>query len=169
MNSHPDSSLKDKIVAEIVLLKEQERLTRMQQARAKIAALLKESGKRFVDNHNDTIKDTKTGLVWCMLDSLMQLQKCLSYKEAKAYVKALKTGGHQDWRLPTEKELVEIFKKKPFFPLRETQWYWTSKSYSRYSDGWQEMVHVVTTKQETKWENEQANAAECGAVQAVRP
>ena len=169
LNAHPDSSLKNKIIAEITMLKEHERLARMQNAREKIAALIKESGGRFVDNHNDTIKDTKTGLVWCMLDSLMEQQKCLSYQEAKTYVKALKTGGHQDWRLPTESELVEIYKKKPFFPLRETEWYWTSKSYSRYSDGWQEMVHIVTTKPETKWENEQANAKDCGAVQAVRP
>lgn len=169
LNAHPGSSLKDKIRAEIAILKEHERLARMQNAREKIAALLKESGGRFVDNHNGTIKDTKTGLVWCMLDSLMEKQKCLSYEDAKTYVKALKTGGHQDWRLPTESELVEIYKKKPFFPLRETEWYWTSKSFSRYSDGWQEMVHIVTTKQETKWENEQANAKDCGAVHAVRP
>ena len=151
------------------MLKEHERLARIQNSREEIAALLKESGGRFVDNHNDTIKDTKTGLVWCMLDSLMKQQKCISYAEAKTYIKALKTGGHQDWRLPTESELVEIYKKKPFFPLRETEWYWTSKSYSRYSDGWQEMVHIVTTRPETKWENEQANAKDCGAVQAVRP
>jgi len=169
LNAHPDSSLKDKIIAEIAMLKEHERLAQIQNSREEIAALLKESGGRFVDNHNDTIKDTKTGLVWCMLDSLMKQQKCISCAEAKTYVKALKTGGHQDWRLPTESELVEIYKKKPFFPLRETEWYWTSKSYSRYSDGWQEMVHIVTTRPETKWENEQANAKDCGAVQAVRP
>jgi len=168
LNAHPGSSLKDKIRAEIAILKEHERLAQMQNAREKMAALLKESGKRFVDKHNDTIKDTKTGLVWCMLDSQMEQQKCLSYQEAKTYVKALKTGGHQDWRLPTESELVEIYKKKPFFPLRETEWYWTSKSFTRYSDGWQEIVHIVTTKQETKWENQQANAKDCGAVQAVR-
>jgi len=169
LNSHPNSNLKDKIIIEITKLKEHEKLALLEREREKIEALLKEAGGRFVDNHDDTIKDTKTGLMWCELDSMFELNSCLNYEAAKEYVKALRTGGHQDWRLPTESELTEIYKKKPFFPLREAEWYWTSKSYSRYSDGWQQMVHIVTTKRETVWKNEQANAKECGAVQAVRP
>jgi hypothetical protein len=169
LSSHPDSPLKDKIIIELTKLKELEELERLQSAREKIAALLQESKGRFVDKGNGTVADTKTGLMWSMLDSLQELKKCLNYESAAEYAQNLRTGGHQDWRLPTESELTGIYKTKPFFPSRTTEWYWTSKSYSRYSGGWKKMVNIVTTVRETKWHKEQTYAQECGAVHAVRP
>lgn len=169
LNSQPDSHLKDKIIIELTKLKEQEELARLQSERDKIAAVLQESKGRFVDNGNDTVTDTKSGLMWSMLDSLQELKKCLDYESAEKYVQDLRTGGFKDWRLPTESELTGIYKTKPFFPPRTAEWYWTSKSYSRYSGGWQKMVNIVTTKREAKWNKEQTYAQECGAVHAVRP
>ncbi len=169
LNFQPDSPLKDKIIIELTKLKEQEELARLQSERDKIAALLQESKGRFVDNGNGTVTDTNSGLMWSMLDSLQELKKCLNYESAVKYVQDLRTGGFKDWRLPTESELTGIYKTKPFFPPRTAEWYWTSKSYSRYSGGWHKMVNIVTTKRETEWNKEQTYAQECGAVQAVRP
>jgi tetratricopeptide (TPR) repeat protein len=169
LDSQPDSPLKDKIITELTKLKKQEELARLQSEREKITALLQESKGRFVDKGNDTVTDTKTGLTWSMLDSLQELKKCLSYESAVKYVQDLRTGGYQDWRLPNESELTGIYKTKPFFPPKTAEWFWTSKSYSRYSDGWQMMVFIVTTKRETEWNKEQTYAQECGAVHAVRP
>ena len=49
----------------------------------------------------DPFKDTKTGLIWCLMDSLTEKQQCLYYPSAVEYVTELKTGGYEDWRLPT--------------------------------------------------------------------
>ena len=106
--------------------------------------------------------------MWCIVDSLLELQGCLNYESAVKYVKNLKTGGHQDWRLPTESELADIYKNEPFFPLRKAEWYWTSKTYLRYSDGWQKMVHIVSTKRETDWAKDPIDSRECGTVHAAR-
>jgi hypothetical protein len=107
--------------------------------------------------------------MWSVIDSQLELKECLDYESAETYVKNIKTGGYNDWRLPTEGELVGIYKTKPFFPPRAAKWYWTSKNFSRYSDGWQKMVYIVTTNRDTEWEKQKMDAQECGAVQAVRP
>ena len=169
LKSRPGSTIKDKIIDELAKLKEQAELARIQNETEKIVALLKDTEGRFTDNQDGTLTDTKTGLMWCILDSLLDLQGCLNYESAVKYVKNLKTGGHQDWRLPAESELAGIYKSEPFFPLRKAEWYWTSKTYSRYSDGWQKMVHIVSTKRETDWAKEQIDSRECGAAHAVRP
>jgi hypothetical protein len=169
LKSHPDTTLKDKIIYELARLKEQAKLARIQNETKKIVVLLKDTDRRFADNQNGTVTDTKTGLMWCIVDSMLELQGCLNYESAVKYVKDLKTGGHQDWRLPTENELAGIYKNEPFFPPRKAEWYWTSKTYLRYSDGWQKMVHIVSTKREPDWAKEQIDSRECGAVHAVRP
>lgn len=168
-NSKPDSPLKDKIIIELTKLQEQEELARLQSERDKITALLQESKGRFADKGKGTVIDTKTGLMWSMLDSLQELKECLDYESAAKYVKNLRTGGYQDWRLPTESELTGIYKTKPFFPPKTAEWYWTSESYARYSGGWQKMVDIVTTARETERHKEQTYAQECGAVHSVRP
>jgi hypothetical protein len=169
LKSHPDTTLKDKIIDELANLKEQAKLFRIQNETEKIVALLKDADGRFADNQDGTVTDTKTDLMWCIVDSLLELQGCLNYESAVKYVKNLKTGGHQDWRLPTESELAGIYKKEPFFPLRKAKWYWTSSTYARYSDGWQRMVHVLSSDRETDWATEKIDSRECGAVHAVRP
>ncbi len=169
LRAYPESSLKSKIEKEIVKLDEQIKQVRIQKARQEMGALLQNSGKRFVVNGNDTVTDTETGLMWCMLDSLSELGKCVDYMSGIKYVKDLRTGGYQDWRLPTAGELQEIYKREPFYPNRAAKWYWTSKSYSRFSDGWSKVVDVVTTEQETVLEKKQLDSRNCGAVHAVRP
>jgi len=169
MDSHPDSPLRDIIRKDLKKLKDKEELSQLLSEKDKIVASLKKSKGKFSDNGNGTITDSKTGLMWSLLDSLLESKECLNYEFAEAYVKNLDAGGYNDWRLPTESELAGIYKTKPFFPPRAAEWYWTSKNFSRYSDGWQKMVYIVTTKRETEWEMQKTDAQDCGAVQAVRP
>ena len=77
-----------------------------------------------LSNRNANVAvDKKTGLMWTMLDSFLAYRECLNYEDAQQYVKDLETGRYKDWRLPTENELVGIYKQKPFFPTRAiTSW-----------------------------------------------
>ena len=58
----------------------------------------------FVDNGNQTISDSATGLMWQKADSGIGL----NWQAALAYAEALELGGHDDWRLPNAKELQSI-------------------------------------------------------------
>ncbi len=169
LNAFPEFPLKGEIEKEIDKINEQIKQTRMQHARQEIETQLQQSSKRFTINGNDTVTDTETGLIWCMLDSLSELGHCIDYMTGTQYVKGLRTGGFNDWRLPTVGELQRIYKRTPFFPAHNAKWYWTNQSYSRFSDGWSKVVDVVTTKQETVLEKNQMDSRNCGAVRAVRP
>jgi len=61
------------------------------------------------DNRDGTITDSATGLMWAQKDSYADLDKCLTYTESLKYVESLNTGGYDDWRIPTIKELSSIY------------------------------------------------------------
>lgn len=58
----------------------------------------------------------------------------LNFKDAEAYCKALTTGGHKDWRLPTIQELLSLVDYTRFdpaidiaqFPDTKSTYYWSS-------------------------------------------
>jgi hypothetical protein len=87
---------------------------------------------RYVDNHNDTITDTMTGLIWQKTLSLsaMTWQDALSYSQ-DAF------GGYNDWRLPNVKELSSLVDLSKFKPSINTDVFtgnqqsicWTSTTY----------------------------------------
>lgn len=61
----------------------------------------------FVDNGDQTITDTATGLMWSKMDS----GKALNWQDTLAWVKKQNEAnylGHSDWRLPNAKELESI-------------------------------------------------------------
>ena len=70
----------------------------------------------FTDNGNETITDNRTGLMWQKSadtngDSTIDASDKLTYAEAVAYPATLNGanfGGHNDWRLPTIKELYSL-------------------------------------------------------------
>ena len=65
--------------------------------------------KVHLTNHQDgTITDQK-GLMWTAKDSYSDLGQCLNWHESYDYVKSLKTGGHNDWRMPTSWEMYGIY------------------------------------------------------------
>ena len=68
--------------------------------------------QRFTDNGDDTITDTKTGLIWARKDSWQCDEQWLSWDEAEKYVEKLRYvsfGKTQDWRLPTRNEMASIY------------------------------------------------------------
>lgn len=61
------------------------------------------------DNGDGTVTDPRTGLMWAKADSYAELGKCLDWHKSIEYIKALRTGGYDDWRLPSVRELGSIY------------------------------------------------------------
>lgn len=155
---------------EKAVLDERRRLERAQLARinaetAKMKRLLRSTGRRFVENGNGTIRDTKSGLMWTTVDSSVVTGACMTYYQAADYVKKLTTGGYNDWRLPTANELHGIYKTKPFFPSDKITKYWSGDVVLR---GWNKHVHVVSTVKESAWNKEEFGLEKCAHVRAAR-
>jgi len=133
--------------------------------RMQSAIAVRSKSRRYRDNRDGTVTDTRTGLTWVLLDSSGHLGRCMDYYEAGEYVKQLKTGNHTSWRLPTATELASIYKIDPFFPKSAATWFWTSEIIWH---GWNKKVVVVTARGETSWKKIQVDMEKCGAVRAVR-
>jgi hypothetical protein len=142
-----------------------EAVKRIRRLQEQVAKQLQPVSTRFVDNQNGTVSDRVTGLTWSLLDSHLDLGKCVSYGAAKRYVQNLNTGGYTDWRLPSAGELASIYKNKPFFPGTGAAWYWTSESFAR---GYHWVVDVVTSLPETVFTRTSKTEDSCGSVRAVR-
>ena len=139
---------------------------RIERERNKIKTMLNKSGRRYVSNNDGTFTDTKTGLIWCLLDSRAALNKCLDYESSQNYVKRLETGGYRDWRLPYSDELASLYKKEPFFPDKRVKWYWTSEVFTK---GYNKNALIVTSKHEKAYKRQGVSLDKCGWVRAVRP
>ena len=138
---------------------------RIQQLQDQVAAQLRPVAIRFISNKDGTVFDQVTGLTWTLLDSHLALGRCMDYRDAKAYIQQMNTGGHRDWRLPTAGELASIYKNRPFFPDSGAAWYWTSESFAR---GYHRVVDVVTSEPEPVFTRTSKTEDSCGAVRAVR-
>ena len=71
--------------------------------------------KRFKDNGDMTITDTKTGLMWMKKDSYLHAGHWINWFESAQHVKKLNEEGfanRYDWRIPTVKELISIYEAK---------------------------------------------------------
>lgn len=67
---------------------------------------------RFVINDDGTLTDNETQLMWKETDSYVELDKWVSWAEAKNYIDSLNRhqfAGHISWRMPTRKEVQTIF------------------------------------------------------------
>ena len=124
------------------------------------------TGSRYVEQYSRIITDTRTGLMWCMLDSSVLTGDCLTYKEAQAYVENLTTGGFNDWRLPTPTELLVIYNSSPPFPAGNASWYWTSEVISA---AWHRRVNTARKMSDGTWRKGETELDRCGTVRAVRP
>lgn len=68
--------------------------------------------KRFKDNGNKTITDTKTGLTWMKEDSYVHTGHWINWFESIQLVKQINKEGFADqfdWKIPTVKELTTIY------------------------------------------------------------
>jgi len=87
---------------------------------------------RFADNGDGTVTDAATGLTWQKADS----GRGLNWKDALAYAEGLKLAGHDDWRLPSAKELQSIADYSrspaidPVFTMSDKKaYYWTGTTH----------------------------------------
>jgi len=73
--------------------------------------------ERFVDNGNGTVTDSCTGLMWQQTPSA---ETGLCFQLAVEYVRELRLGGHDDWRLPALREFLILadFSRRPAVPER---------------------------------------------------
>ncbi len=61
--------------------------------------------QRFIDHHDGTVTDTRTGLMWAASDNGADIQ----WWDAERYCREYRGGGHTDWRLPTPDELATLY------------------------------------------------------------
>ncbi len=76
------------------------------------ASTIYSEDKRFIDNGDNTISDTKTGLMWMKEDSYLRTGHWLNWLEAFDFVKKLNEQGfanHIDWQMPTIEELKTLY------------------------------------------------------------
>ncbi len=144
---------------------EQQIRARKERERRRISAIIAGSGGQLIDNGDGTITDRRTGLMWCMFDSYIDLNVCLNYDQAKEYIARLRAGGHRDWRMPSRSEIESILQKSPVFPSARSKWFWTSKMFWH---GWNKMVIIYMVNSNNQWVKGSAGAEQCGAVLAVR-
>lgn len=96
----------------------------------------------FIDNGDGTLTETRSNLMWAKSDSYADLGTCLNWFDSMHYAKNLRTGGYENWRVPSMKELgwivdatkenVMAWDHDPGFPLYLDEkfadgaayWYW---------------------------------------------
>jgi hypothetical protein len=99
----------------------------------------------LVNNGNGTVSDQNTGLMWTAStadvnnDGVIDDRDQMDWQEALAWCENLVRAGHDDWRLPTIKELATIVDVNTYNPAIETGYfpdtlsahYWSSTSGSQ--------------------------------------
>jgi hypothetical protein len=168
LKANPQTPAKKEMEQKITAFQALAQKKRIATEREKMTALIQDQGTRFRVHDDGTVSDTRTGLMWCLIDSSARLDKCLDFNAAKAYVKALDTGGHRDWRLPDKSELTALYHTSPGFPSTEPTWYWTNRTYRSYQDRWVIQVEVVSTVPHGDEKSSLKGSWMCGAVRAVR-
>ena len=61
--------------------------------------------ERFVNNHDGTVTDNQTGLMWAARDN----GRPINWMDAQTYCRAYRGGGYADWRMPTVDELAGLY------------------------------------------------------------
>ena len=101
--------------------------------------------QRFIDNGDNTITDTKTGLIWAKNTAA----KDANFADAEQAVAALGDG----WRMPTIDELATLVDRTRYnpainteaFPDTESDWYWSSTPHAKYTSAvWVVNFHLGT-------------------------
>lgn len=165
--AYPGAAFENSIQEEIGRLEQLSRVRDVSIAENRMRTLLGKTGGRFSEKTGGVIADSRTGLMWTLIDSSVAVPgKCLNYDEAKKYADALESGGYKDWRLPTPGELADLYNQGPSFPAIDERWYWSSTSYSGYSEGWYTIVETLSNTPKSGIVRK--DSMECGTVRAVR-
>jgi len=167
--AYPDTPLEEEIEEAIRRVDERQADARLEAARDEILGKLQAAGNRFSETEAGVVADSRTGLMWTLIDSSTGgAANCMTFEGAQDYAESLETGGYTDWRLPTPDELASLYKSDPPFPVFEEKKYWSRSSYSGYSDGWYRIVEVLEVHPERGAREERMDSRECGVVRAVR-
>ena len=169
LKAYPGTPVREKIEGEIERLRALSEGKRLANATARMVQQVLEAGSRFSVKDEKTVLDTRTGLMWCLLDSQVTENRCLTYEDATEYVSSLETGGHDDWRLPSPDELKALYGKTPAFPFDPDTWYWSSKTEKRYDSQWIIDVQVIDPGNPDGQDDLMRESWKCGIVRAVRP
>ncbi len=110
---------------------------------------------RFIENHDGTITDTVTGLMWQENYAYVETGNYITWYEANEYIKKLnggKLGGHSDWRLPDKLEIQSLYEIShpfesrgrtyflhidPVFEFSYGSCFWTSRTKSSAALGFE--------------------------------
>jgi len=95
-----------------------------------------QSDSSFVDNRDDTVTDTATGLMWQQVTA----STMMSWEAALSYSENLSLAEYSDWRLPNRRELRSIVDYEKVYPAVDTDYfpdtmgshYWSSTSLVYY-------------------------------------
>jgi hypothetical protein len=166
LEKNPYSPAREMITAELKLLTATLNRQDLESELKRMRNALPRTKGRFSEKATGTVFDKSTGLTWAMIDSNYDTRTCMTYDEAAAYVQRLKTGGYSDWRLPTSKELKELYSATNLFGQQSAGWYWSADKIRRYSGGWIVLVDVFEPA--SRRIIRQRNAGECGWVRPVR-
>ncbi len=78
--------------------------------------------------------DARTGLTW--QDNRFVESERVTYAQAEKLCKEMRLGNHDDWRIPTIRELLSIIDYKKYdpaildgFSIGESSYYWSSTQY----------------------------------------
>ena len=73
----------------------------------------------FTDNHDGTVTDNITGLMWAQDTAVTTM----TWQQALSWCENLTLAGYDDWRLPTRKELKSIVDENAFNPAIDTSYF----------------------------------------------
>lgn len=76
---------------------------------------------RFIAYDNGTVLDTTTNLMWAAKDNGMvgtTYYVGINWSEARSYCYNHRGGGYTDWRMPTHRELAELFERSKSRPAK---------------------------------------------------
>ena len=76
---------------------------------------------------SDVLTDSKTGLMWQDNSAAKNTKK--DWQGALAFCKELRLAGHDDWRLPSIKELQNIVDIRGFKNVGGSGYYWSSTAH----------------------------------------
>jgi hypothetical protein len=167
--AYPQAAIRERVKGELAKRETLVRQAKLDTAYRQAAAALESTAGRFSVKGEGMVVDSRTGLVWTLVDSAVEVDGCLDYGAAQRYVKELRTGGHRDWRLPSSEELAGLYLKPPPLPAEAGSWYWSSHSYSHYAERNAVKIVDVLANSPGGWQHAKKDSRDCGALRAVRP
>lgn len=169
IQAEKDRIAREREEARLAEIKRRERERRLAEESERLTKVLEASGGRFKPHSDRTVTDTRSGLIWTMIDSKVSEGECMSYDNAKDYVKALDIGGYRDWRMPDSGELAILYNSEPYYPSSGATWYWTLTAQERTWGQATQKAAVFFPDKKDEFKQVLKDQNECGYVHAVRP